>query len=73
MTGKDDPKANILQALGQDCKEWFVPTDTTADMSTSGGSSAGPDGERLRIASLHVFLLSLASDSRLPLAAHFSN
>ena len=72
MTGMDDPKASILQALGQDCKEWFIPTDTSAEMSTSGGSSAGPSGERLGIASLHVFLLSLASDSRLPLAADIS-
>ena len=69
----DDPIASILQALGQDCKEWFIPTDTGAEMLTSGGSSAGPIGERLGIASLRVFLLSLASDSRLPLAADISN
>ena len=67
----DDPETRISQALRKDYKEWIVPT-LPAEKFEVGNSPVGSNEERLGIACLNVFLLSLASDSRLPSAADLS-
>ena len=68
----DDPKARISQTLEEDYKEWQVPTVLSPEKSENGAFSTDSNEERLGIACLHVFLLSLASDSRLPSAGDLS-
>ena len=68
----DDPMDRLSQALDEDYKEWLIPSSPSAEKVESRGFSTDLNKERLGISCLQVFLLSLASDARLPSAADLS-
>ncbi len=58
--------------MSEDYQEWLIPVDKSTKILESSDSPIIPEREHLGIVSHDSFLLSLASDSRLPSNADFS-
>ena len=64
-------KAMLAQTLSEEYKEWLITVDKSGKQAENGDFNM-PEKEHLGIACINSFILSMASDSRLPSNADLS-